>query len=157
MKVAVGSFHINSGTAEIESDGDLYLWDDGIWRNKKKTATNLEFKDSLTISQELQINKKFANLLSNTIHNWYFNLKKDRYELFDNLKELIENIKEKYNTKRKLYNYAKNCGISGEELENNLNILANLKNIDVFIKPITEKFITKFSLFENKKTDFNQC
>lgn len=43
--------------------------------------------------------------------------------------------------------------ISGEELENNLNILANLENIDVFIKPITEKFITKFSLFENKMKD----
>lgn len=154
MKVAVGSFHINSGTAEIESDGDLYLWNDGIWRNKKEELISIDFKDSLELSKDLKINNKFANLLVNTIRNWYFNLKKDRHELFDDLKELLENIKEKYNTKRKLYNFAKNyIGISGEELENNLNILANLENINVFIKPITEKFITKFSLFENKMKD----
>jgi hypothetical protein len=157
MKVDVNSFHINTGTAEIESDGDLYLWQDGIWRNRKeksRTELQLEFKNGLEISEDLQINKKFAWLLINTIHNWYFNIKIDESELLNKIKELVNDIKEKYDTKRKLYNFAKNyVGMPGEEIEKNLDILSNLDNIDVFIKqPISEKFITKFSIFEQIKT-----
>ena len=151
MKVDVDSFHINRGTAEIESDGDLYLWQDGIWRNRKEKSRTLEFKNSLELSEDLQIHKKFAWLLINTISNWYFTFKIDESELLNKIKELIYDIKEKYDTKRKLYNFAKNyIGMPGEEIEKNLDILSNLKNIDVFIEQkISEKLITKFSIFEN--------
>lgn len=154
MKVDVDSFHINRGTAEIESDGDLYLWEDGIWRNRKEKSRTLKFKNSLELSEDLQIHKKFARLLINTISNWYFTFKIDESELLNKIKELIDDIKEKYDTKRKLYNFAKNyIGMPGEEIEKNLDILSNLKNIDVFIEqPISEKLITKFSIFEQIKT-----
>lgn len=155
MKVDVDSFHINRGTAEIESDGDLYLWQDGIWRNRKEKSRTLEFKNSLELSEDLQIHKKFAWLLINTISNWYFTFKIDESELLNKIKELVDDIKEKYDTKRKLYNFAKNyIGMPGEEIEKNLDILSNLKNIDVFIEQkMSEKLITKFCLFENKMYD----
>ena len=81
MDIDVNSFHINVGTSEIESDGDLWIWNDNIWRNKEeKNEEKFEIKSSKKIAEELSISSieflmNFA--ISEPIYNEILFIKND--------------------------------------------------------------------------------
>lgn len=73
MKVSPDSFHINTGTSELESDGDLYRWADGIWRNRKETAaTAIEFKSAQQLNEEYGLPISVAMAYLNLLRREYY-------------------------------------------------------------------------------------
>ncbi len=55
MRVSPDSFHVNTSTSEIESDGDLYLWHDNVWRNRVEENKRIETISAEEVNVKLNI------------------------------------------------------------------------------------------------------
>lgn len=99
MNVDPRSFHINTGTSEIESDGDLWLWGDGVWRNKKEEKSeDYDFKSSLDIMKIFDFKSQsfVQNFAMSMLRYKYYNLKiRNKDKLLSEFKQELKNYLEK--------------------------------------------------------------
>lgn len=154
MNVDPRSFFVNTGTAEIESRGDLYLWSDNVWRNKKqKTDTYFDFKLSKDVAELMNI-KSFnfvANFAMSMLRHKYWTLKiRNKSELLSEFKNEFRNfLEEGEGRPRWLTTQAKMWGCKNkEELIENINKFLKLKSLDILIKDVKESRIVDFRGFK---------
>lgn len=145
MQVDLNSFHVNIGTGEIESDGDLFLHSNNIWYNKKEEFNNINFKTSEEISKDLNLNLNFSRLLINSLRDLYYNKHiTDKKDLYDNIINLMYEFKDKSDRSLK-YLVKTNFNMSVDEFNKNIDIILKLKNINVFLDTKNEQKILKFN------------
>lgn len=138
MKVDPKSFHINTSTSELESDGDLWLHSDGIWRNKKEENNVLEFKTSSEISVLLDIKSIYfiMNFVMSMLWHKYYTLKiRNKNELFSDFKSDLQYFLD-YSEERPrwLANKSKTFKCTKNEFVENIKKFINLENIDILLK-----------------------
>jgi hypothetical protein len=154
MKVDTDSFHINVGTSELESDGDLWLWNDRIWRNTNPQEKEIiNFKSSKEICKLLNIDSLnfVAGFAMSILRHKYFNLKiTNKEKLFIDFKEDLEvEIERCKERPRMASNRAKLWRCTKQEFIDNLNKFYNLTNLD----PLIEK---EESIKENRLLNFDK-
>jgi hypothetical protein len=160
MNVDPRSFHINVGTSEIESDGDLWLWSDGVWRNRKEEKSeNYESKSSKIIMEMFDIKSSsfVQNFAMSMLRYKYYNLKiRDKEKLLSEFKQELRNYLETgeerprwMTTQAKLWK----CENKQEFIEN-INKFLDIKSLDVLIedKPIRESRLLKFDQYKRKSS-----
>jgi hypothetical protein len=138
MKVDPKSFHINTSTSEIESDGDLWLHSDNIWRNVKEEKNDFEFKNSAEISSLLNIKSLnfVMHFAMSMLWHKYYNLKiKNKKDLFSDFKSDLQYFLD-YGKEhpRWLLNSAKKLKCTKIEFVENINKFLNLENINILLK-----------------------
>jgi hypothetical protein len=160
MKVDPRSFHINTGTSEIESDGDLWLWSDGIWRNTKEEKTEkYDFKSSSEIMKLFDIKSQWViqDFFMSMLRYKYYNLKiRNKDKLLSEFKQELKNYLEKgEESPRWMSNQAKlwKCENKKQFIEY-INKFLNINSLDVLIEnSVKENKILKFQEFINKKRE----
>lgn len=156
MKVDPRSFFVNIGTAELESRGDLYLWSDNIWRNRKqKTDSVFDFKPSKEIAELMNIESlQFVqNFAMSMLRHKYWNLKiRNKTELLSEFKNELKNFLEKGEDRpRWLSVQAKTWNCNKEEFVENINKFLKLKSLDILIKTEDKKLENYIYKMKNLK------
>lgn len=155
MNVDPRCFHINTGTSEIESDGDLWLWSDGVWRNKKEEKSeNYDFKSSLNVMKLLDIKSQsfVQNFAMSMLRYKYYNLKiRNKDKLLSEFKQELKNYLEKgEESPRWMSNQAKlwKCD-NKQQFIDYINKFLNINSLDILIEdiPIRENRLMKFHEF----------
>lgn len=150
MKVDPNSFFISTSSSELESRGDLWLWKDGIWRNKKEKMNYFDFKSSKEIAEMLNIQSlRFVmDFAMSMLRHKYFNLGiKDKKQLLSELKEEMRNYLEQFNDRPKALSFqAKKWKCTREEFVENINKFLDMKSLEPLIKypEIKENRLLKF-------------
>ena len=146
MNVDPRCFHINRG--------DLWLWSDNIWRNKKEEKSeNYEFKSSKIIMELFDIKSPWfvQNFIMSMLRYKYYNLKiRNKDELLSEFKQELRNYLEKgeerprwMSTQAKLWK----CE-NKKEFIDDINKFLNIKSFDILIEnPIRESRLLKFEQF----------
>lgn len=137
MMVSPDSFHINRGTAEFESDGDLYLWEDGVWRNRKEEdQEQIELKSAKQLNAEygmpLSLSIGYCNLLRTELYERNLRSKKDLQAALDSdIERFDEELKE---SPRKISNREKNIfRLQKGDMKKWIDFIRE-RGIDMFIK-----------------------
>jgi tRNA nucleotidyltransferase (CCA-adding enzyme) len=136
MRVSPDSFHVNTGTSELESDGDLYKWSDGVWRNRQEVKKELELYSSKELAEKYDLDRFTMNLMINRIH-YIINIDKitDIADIESEFMNDIDYHLEMYdNQPRKFTNYAKNVlRIDKQTFKKTLDTIKS-NGIKMFIK-----------------------